>query len=126
MIRRELIESMDLSNEFYSEKRNRSNNSDDRYKDCSILEDKETEITFLSTREPINIPVRSTDIYHRVNSHEVGRLDIIANMYYRNPLLWWVIAQANDIYDPITLIAPGTLLRVPNLETLYGNHGILL
>lgn len=112
--------------EFYTEKRNPSKTSEDRYKNCTILEDADTGISILSTREIQDIPVTSDDTYHRVRSHESSRLDIIAHTYYKNPLLWWVIAQANNIHDPFTAIAPGTLLRIPSIYSLYGNNGILL
>ena len=98
----------------------------DRYRDCSILKDNETGELLLSTRDIDDIPIRNTDIYHKLKSVEVGRLDIVAYQYYKNPLLWWVIAQANDIYNPYTDTEVGMLLRVPTLETLYGYRGILL
>lgn len=97
-----------------------------RYRNCNILQDKVTGEYLLSTREVADIPVRPTDLYHRVQSHETTRLDSIANKYYSNPLLWWVIAQANNIYDPLTPLSPGTLLRVPSIESLYGDRGVLL
>lgn len=115
-----------MSGEYYKEIRNDSKNTTDRYRNCKILEDIETGNVLLSTREIVDIPVRNNDIYHRVKSHEVSRLDVIAHIYYKNPLLWWVIAQANEIYDPMHVLEPGTLIRVPCIETLYGNNGILL
>lgn len=115
-----------MDNEFYRELDNKSNSVSDRYKDCKVLENIETGEVLLSTRDIFDIPVNTNDNYHRVKSHEVTRLDILAHKYYRNPLLWWVIAQANDIYDPIEALEPGTLVRIPNIETLYGNEGILL
>ena len=111
----------------YYEKTDRTDtNRTDRYRKCQILKDKETGVSLLSTREIKEIPFRSTDIFHKVSIHEVGRLDLIAYKYYKNPLLWWVVAQANDIYDPIEGVPAGTILRVPLLETLYGYRGILL
>lgn len=117
---------IDMSKEFYNELRNDSKNHFDRYRNCKILVDKETGERLLSTREIDSIVEYPTDYYHRVESHEVDRLDLIAHKYYKNPLLWWVIAQANDIHDPFIALEPGTLLRIPSLESLYGNNGILL
>lgn len=114
------------SGEYYTEIRNASTIKSDRYRDSVIYKDIETGELLLATREIKSIPERQNDIYHRVQSNEVSRLDILANKYYRNPLLWWVIAQANDIYDPFILLDPGTLLRIPAIESLYGNQGILL
>ena len=112
--------------EFYTELRNSSRDRADRYKDCKILEDTSTGETLLANREIKDIPYNTSDTYHRVQSNEVCRFDILAHKYYKNPLLWWVIAQANDIYNPFEDIPPGTLLRIPCMETLYGNNGILL
>jgi hypothetical protein len=43
------------------------------------------------------------------------RLDQIAHRYYRRPSMWWYILDYNpEISDPLN-IAPGTLLRIPNV-----------
>lgn len=115
-----------MGGEFYNSTENRLAKREDRYRNCPILEDKETRERFLATREINEIPLTVNDTYHRIAAHEVTRFDILANTYYKNPLLWWVIAQANNIMDPLNPIPPGTLIRIPSLEALYGNHGILL
>lgn len=112
--------------EYYKESKNPSKLHTDRYKNCKILTDIDTGEVLLATREIVEIPMRSNDTYHRVKSNEVGRLDIIANNYYRNSLLWWVLAQANDIYNPIDSMYAGMIIRIPPIESLYGNKGILL
>lgn len=112
--------------EYYIKKNNNSINRFDRYRTCDILKDIDTGASLLSTREINAIPESNTDKFHVVKSHEVTRLDLIAHTYYNNALMWWVIAQANDIYDPISEIPIGTTLRIPSLEVLYGNRGILL
>lgn len=112
--------------EFYKITKNPSRDYTDRYKGCDVLEDLDSKISFLSSREIHSIPRSSNDTYHRLQSHEVNRLDLLAHQYYKNPLLWWVIAQANDIYDPYAHMEVGTLIRIPAIETLYGNNGILL
>ena len=115
-----------MNGEYYIESKNNSNSRYDRYKDCKVLEDVDTHEKLLSMREIKRVPQSGSDTYHRVQSHEKNRLDIIAQYYYKNPLLWWVIAQANDIRDPFVEIEAGTLLRIPSIEVLYGNKGILL
>lgn len=112
--------------EYYEELMNKSRDRSDRYRNCKILKDRETGETLLATREITEISKKSDDLYHRISSHEVNRLDILAHIYYKNPLLWWVIAQANNIYDPLLPIEIGTLIRIPSLESLYGHDGILL
>lgn len=115
-----------MSTEFYNETRNSSIDNADRYKNCKVLEDISTGEKLLATREIVDIDKHPNDRYHEVQSHEVARLDILAAKYYNNPLLWWVLAQANDIYDPMTPIAAGSIIRIPYIETLYGNNGLLL
>jgi nucleoid-associated protein YgaU len=48
---------------------------------------------------------------HRVASHE--RLDLIAQRYYGNPLLYWLICDANETIFPDDLLIPGRVLRIP-------------
>lgn len=112
--------------EYYLEKVNPSKDYSDRYKNCKILTDVNTGEVLLSTREIKDTYATAKDTYHRVESHELNRLDILAQMYYQNPSMWWVIAEANNIFDPFEELIPGTLLRIPSTTTLYGNKGVLL
>jgi hypothetical protein len=59
------------------------------------------------------IPESSSDKYHIVEPLEANRLDLIANKYYENSNLWWMIALANNIIDP-SIILEGRLLRIPS------------
>lgn len=111
---------------YYEISKNMKARRTDRYRNCDILKDKQTGDILLSTRDIEEVPYRYSDIFHTVKINEVGRLDLIAYQYYKNPLLWWVIAQANDIYDPFTDMQLGMSIRIPLLETLYGYKGILL
>ena len=52
------------------------------------------------------------------------RLDIIANIYYNDASLWWVIALANELVDPM-IIKPGSVLRIPSIISLYNLGGAL-
>lgn len=53
------------------------------------------------------------DQYHVVKDNE--RLDLIAYNYYGDSLLWWVIADVNEIYNPLE-ITPGDSLLIPEFE----------
>ena len=58
------------------------------------------------------IPLDVTDVYITVTSED--RYDILANTYYKDPSLWWVIQIANpnqpqDSYYPIG----GSQIRIP-------------
>jgi len=48
---------------------------------------------------------------HRVAGHE--RLDSIAQRYYADPLLFWLICDANETIFPDDLLIPGRVLRIP-------------
>lgn len=56
--------------------------------------------------------------YHVVESVEEGRLDLISQIYYGDSQYFWVIAMANNIIDPLTVIQ-GTILKIPDLNSLY-------
>lgn len=58
--------------------------------------------------------------YHQVEIGEEGRLDIIADIHYGDPALYWVIALANNIIDPFIII-PGTVLKIPQFTALFEN-----
>jgi hypothetical protein len=48
---------------------------------------------------------------HRVAGHE--RLDMLAQRYYADPLLFWLICDANETIFPDDLMVPGRVLRIP-------------
>lgn len=41
------------------------------------------------------------------------RLDLLAQQYYGDASLWWIISSANTIPHDTIYIAPGTQLRIP-------------
>ncbi len=51
------------------------------------------------------------DLY--IITEQGDRLDILANTYYKNPSMWWIIATANNINDANFYIEPGIQLRIP-------------
>lgn len=111
---------------YYEESRRSPTVRSNRYRNCILLKDKDTGETLLSTRDIDEIPESPSDLFHELQINEVGRLDLLAHTYYKNALYWWVIAQANNIYDPIADTYPGMQVRIPAMETLYGYKGILL
>jgi hypothetical protein len=58
-----------------------------------------------------NIPRRDDDIF--VATQTGDRLDLLANKYYNDPSLWWIIASANNIHNAPLGIEDGTILRIP-------------
>jgi len=57
------------------------------------------------------IPKSDTDIY--IVTQTGDRLDTIANQFYQNSSLWWIIASANNIHDAPFALPDGTELRIP-------------
>lgn len=37
---------------------------------------------------------------------------------YNNTKLWWVITLANNIVNPTESLAPGTILKIPNIDVV--------
>lgn len=65
-------------------------------------------------RQAVNTEV----VYRMVTAVEGDRFDIIAAREYGDPLLWWVLAKANsEIFYPDD-IPSGTLIRIPDAESI--------
>lgn len=65
----------------------------------------------LRTTIPKTIPKKDDDIY--VITQETDRLDLLANEYYGDSRLWWIIAQANNINGVNIGLDAGIQLRIP-------------
>ena len=57
------------------------------------------------------IPVQTDDLQYTVLSSD--RIDRIAYKFYGDPVLWWVVALANDLELLPTALYGGQLLRIP-------------
>ena len=53
---------------------------------------------------------------HTVTAADVGHIDLIAKTYYKDERLWWIVAWANRIKNPITDMYIGQQLVIPHLE----------
>jgi len=57
------------------------------------------------------IPLNEDDIY--VTTVQGDRFDILANQYYQDETLWWIISTANNSLSQNSLIIPeGIQLRI--------------
>lgn len=85
----------------------------DRYQGVTILSASSGRRYYQNVKYP-DIPMSSNDIY--VITDFTDRLDLIANDYYNDPTLWWVISVANAEFMPAdSLYVPaGIQLRIPN------------
>lgn len=66
-----------------------------------------------------NIPRSANDKYIYISVEM--RLDQLATKYYKDPKLWWVIAQVNGIQNPFTEFVVNRLIRIPSLTSLIQN-----
>lgn len=55
--------------------------------------------------------ISGNDLY--IFSREGDRLDLLANSFYNNPQLWWVIADANNLGKGSMIVPPGIQIRIP-------------
>ena len=67
--------------------------------------------TVFRTKIYPNIPKKDTDIY--IVTQGGDRLDTLANQFYEDSSLWWIIGTANNIHDAPFSLPEGTVLRIP-------------
>jgi len=70
-----------------------------------------------------DIPIQQDDILYPVQGAD--RIDSIANAFYGDPILWWVIALANDMDLLPPDLQVGSTIRIPApryvLQVLFTN-----
>lgn len=85
-----------------------------------ILKTEDTGIRYYNTTFYPLITPKETDIY--VFTTVGDRLDILANQYYKDPSLWWVISSANNLRKDSLYITPGSQLRIPTDLQFFENQ----
>ncbi len=69
-------------------------------------------VRYYSTTKYPTIPLDVNDIY--VITTVGDRYDTLANTFYDNPQLWWIISIANQSFSQNSIIPPiGAQLRIP-------------
>ena len=76
----------------------------------------------LETHYMQEIPYHVDDIYYTVPKKLENRLDTISYNFYGNVDLWWVIALASNIKNPLE-VPKDTVVRIPPLQTLFFIRG---
>lgn len=71
------------------------------------------------------IPARFEDQY--VITNEGDRFDVLAQQYYNDSSLWWIISIANRaLTQGSYYITPGTQIRIPtNVSSIIANYELL-
>lgn len=90
-----------------------------------VIHGPEEDYRYIALETPNPFESNADVVYHDVASHEVNRLDVLANKYLGSASYSWVIAQFNHIEDGFT-IQEGQRLAIPkNLFSLM-NKGEML
>ena len=82
-----------------------------RYQTIPITKTSSGKTIYQTVKYP-EIPLNPNDIY--VISNKGDRFDILANQYYSDSSLWWIISTANNNIPQNSLYLPeGVQLRIP-------------
>lgn len=54
-----------------------------------------------------------------VRQEHVGRIDLISYQAYGTANLWWLVAQRNQIIDPLSELSMGQEILIPALTDYY-------
>jgi hypothetical protein len=82
-----------------------------RYKYVTISKLSSGKRIYNTTLYP-KIPLSNDDLYILCNSTD--RYDKLAQVYYNDPQLWWIISTANDASSNDSLFPPtGSYVRIP-------------
>jgi len=67
-------------------------------------------------RQKINSKPQADDRFHTVKPGD--RLDRLADQYFGDCKLWWIICDYNDISFPLEM-KEGMVLRIPSQEQVF-------
>ena len=81
-----------------------------RYTTSNIIKDEDGKQRRATTIFP-TIPATTSDTFIITTSSD--RLDKLANIFYEDVSLWWVIAAANGLGKGTLFVPPNTKLRIP-------------
>jgi nucleoid-associated protein YgaU len=84
----------------------------DKYTTPLII-DYSKSIPYYQTTILSSVPTEDIPFYYI--TQEGDRLDTIANLFYKTPNKWWVIAKANNLANGTIGLVGGTKLLIPNV-----------
>jgi nucleoid-associated protein YgaU len=82
----------------------------DRYLNTEIVRDSVTKRRTYATTIFPSIPLSEGDFF--IITRDGDRLDDLANKFYDDSTLWWILAVSNNLCESF-YIPPGTKLRIP-------------
>lgn len=95
-----------------------------RYSNIDVLKNDEGIRYYKNVLYP-QIPLSENDIY--VITGEGDRFDLLANQFYNDSTLWWIISTANETLNQGSMYMPvGTQLRIPqNITSIISEYNKL-
>lgn len=69
-------------------------------------------VEFWDLLELPKIEPQTDDVVYTVKGHD--RIDLLAYNFYSDPILWWVIAAANDMELLPSELNEGDILKIPS------------
>lgn len=81
------------------------------YKNHRIFKFKEGDL--MMDRIPHIYTPSAKDIFYTIL--EGDRLDTLAFKYYGDSSLWYILADVNEIFNPLEILVPGDELIIPGL-----------
>ena len=89
-----------------------------RYSTTSKLRDKNGKRKFATTIVPIATGT-GEDVY--IETTSTDRLDKLAQIFYEDSTLWWIIAAANGLGKGSMIVPQNTRLRIPDKITILND-----
>jgi hypothetical protein len=83
-----------------------------RYRFSKIVSVVRSDLSYMGIWKRPEIPALEDDIFIRIGTESIARLDALATKYYGTPHLWWVIALVNRVRDPWRDTYAGATLRI--------------
>lgn len=80
-------------------------------------------IAYIETPDKFKIVETNNDRYFLVDKGYENRLDLISHEMYGTSMLWWAIANMNNIENPLDVKA-GLVLRIPTVRSI-NDSGVL-
>ena len=94
-----------------------------RYDNIKIVQSPEGKQYRTTTIYP-ETPISENDYYIITTAGD--RYDNLADQFYSDHTLWWVIASANNSERASLIVEPGIQLRIPgNIDTIINNYNTI-
>ncbi|CAB4124707.1 hypothetical protein UFOVP54_22 [uncultured Caudovirales phage] len=91
-----------------------------RYENIKALQSPEGKQYRATTIYP-ETPISENDYYIITTAGD--RYDTLADQFYSDHTLWWVIASANNSQRASLIVEPGIQIRIPgNIDTIINNY----